>query len=274
MPNQLNFPDQLPDKLVLERPSRLASVDTKRFQTGIKQVVFGITERDVVEIWVYFPDGRIAGHITLPVHDPAIKLATAMDNTGAYEFLNIDFGDVVRRLGIEQGRYGLVVNIFRNEVGSEFREKLTVETISEDRTELRLVAARPTDNLMREIYEFTVPSVPKIIAQGLIDQTFGGSLDALPEEQLDSVKVLADVDIFINGTSARIDYADAEVAYDTMTNTVLERVYPLILNKMAADVQNLNIQEADLEKYMSQAVQEVVRDMRDRGEIDNRFEVT
>lgn len=274
MPNQLNFPDQLPQKLIIERPSRLARVDTKQFQTGVKQVVFGITERDVVELWAYFPDGRLAGHVTLPVYDQAIRLSTAMDNTGAYEFLNIDFGEVVRRMSLEQGRYGLVVNIFRNEVGSELGEKLTVETISEDRTEVRLVAARPTDNIMRELYEFTVPSVPKIVAQGLVDQTFGKSLDALPDEQLDSDKVLRDVDIFINGTSARIDYADAEFAYELMTTAVLDRAYPIVLNKMAADRQNLNIQEADLERYMSEAIQEVVRDMRDRGEIDNRFEVT
>lgn len=274
MPNQLNFPDQLPQKLIIERPSRLARVDTKQFQTGVKQVVFGITERDVVELWTYFPDGRLAGHVTLPVYDTAIRLSTAMDNTGAYEFLNIDFGEVVRRMSLEQGRYGLVVNIFRNEVGSELGEKLTVEAISEDRTEVRLVAARPTDNIMRELYEFTVPSVPKIVAQGLVDQTFGQSLDALPDEQLDSDKVLRDVDIFINGTSARLDYADAEFAYELMTTAVLDRAYPIVLNKMAADRQNLNIQEADLERYMSEAIQEVVRDMRDRGEIDNRFEVT
>lgn len=274
MPNQLNFPDQLPDKLVLERPSRLAQVDTKQFQTGVTQVVFGVTDRDVIEIWVYFPDGRVAGHITLPVYDSAIRLSTAIDNTGAYEFLNIDFGEVVRRISLEQGRYGLVVNIFRNEVGSEFGEKLTVETISEDRTELRLVAVRPTDNIMREIYEFTVPSVPKLLAQGLVDQTFGQSLDVLPDKRLDSNKVLQDVDIFITGTSARLDYANAEVAYEIMTTVVLDRAYPIVLNKMADDRQNLNIQEADLERYMSEAVQEVIRDMRTRGEIDNRFEVT
>lgn len=274
MPNQLNFPDKLPDKLILERPSRLASVDTRQFQTGIKPVLFGITERDVIEIWIYFPDGRIAGHITLPVYDPAIRLSTALDNTGAYEFLNIDFGDVIRRLALEQGRYGLVVNIFRNEVGSETGEKLTLEAISEDRTELRLTAARPTNSIMQEIYEFTVPSVPKLIAQGLIDQTFGQSLDALPEEQLDSDKVLLDADIFINDTSARLKYANAMVAYEIMTITVLDRAYPIVLNKMAEDRQTRNIKEIDLERYMSEAIQEVVRDMRDRGEIDNRFEVT
>lgn len=274
MPNQLNFPDQLPEKFILERPSRLASVDTKQFQTGINQVVFGITERDVVEIWVYFPDGRIAGHTTLSVYDPAIRLSTAIDNTGSYEFLNIDFGEIVRRLELEQGRYGLVANIFRNEVGSELEQKLIIETISEDRTELRLIAPRPTDTILRDIYEFVVPSVPKNIAQGLVDQIFGESLDARPEEQLDSTKILYDIDIFMNGTSARINYADAQQAYQTMIDSVLNNTYEVTLNNMFNDKQNLNIQEADLEKYISAAVQEVIRSMKDRGEIDNRFEVT
>ena len=52
MPNQLNYPDPLRSTFN-QRPDRLAKIDLELMQVGQKQVLFGITERDVVETWVY-----------------------------------------------------------------------------------------------------------------------------------------------------------------------------------------------------------------------------
>lgn len=274
MPNQLNFPDRLPVKIVNERPSRLAKTDTKLFEINKKQTVFGITEKDVVELWIYYPDGRIAGHVLLSPTDESLNLITGIDNTGAYEFLNIEMGEIVRRMQLEQGRYGLVANIFRNEIGSAQGEKLFIQTISEDRTELRLTVNRPSNELLHDIYEFIVPSVPKLIAQGLISQTFNETVDFVnPSDKLDSEKVIKDLDLITSNTSSRINYSDSRGSYDSIMKIVFERVHNLTLDYMDADKNNFNIQEIDLEKYISQATQEVIRQMVDRGEIDNRFEI-
>lgn len=275
MSNQLNFPDPLPQTLINERPSRFAHNDTKLFQTSdINQVVFGVTDRDVVEVWVYYPNGEIAAHTMLSVFDQSIKLSTVMDNTGAYEFINLDLGELSRRMNLEQGRYGLTVNIFRNEIGSEEGEKLYIGEISDDRTEIRLTSKNVGNGILRDIYEFVTPSVPKIIAQGLTDQLFGKNIDLIAGEQLNVDKITVDVDLLINNTSTRINYADANYAYGSMINTVLDRSYKIALENMASDVSNLNVQEADLEKYLSIAIQETIRQMRSAGEIDNRFEVS
>jgi hypothetical protein len=273
MPNQLNFPNNLPTTIVNERPSRLKDIERKFFESGTKQVIFGTNKSDVLEIWVYFADGRVAGHTTLPVTDSSVKLVTAVDNTGAYEFVNIELGELVRTLGLEQGRYALVVNVFRNEVGSSDGNKLYIDTISSDRTELRLIANSPTNLQLREMYEFAVPSVPRLEAQALTDQLFGENIDTNSEEQLTSDKVLVDVDLLIIDTSDRLTYAEATTEYALLTQRVIDMAYGKVLDNMSNDTQNLNIQNADLEKYISSAVQETIRLLRSRGEIDNRFEV-
>lgn len=273
MPNQLNFPDQIPVPYINERPERISQTDRSLSRVGTKQIVFGTTERDHAELWVYDTNGAIAGHINLFPTDDALSLTTLVDNTGAYEMLNIDMGKAVRLMTIESGRYGFVANFFRDEVGSEIGDKLYISDISDDRTELRLYPKRINDRILREIYEWVVPSVPKLEAQGLIDQTFARSVDFTDEEALNPNKVTADLDRIINGTSARIQYAQAERNYEDMVIKVIELAGNRALIKMANDTANRNIQEADLQNYIREATGEVIRELRDRGEIDPRFEV-
>jgi hypothetical protein len=273
MPNLLNFPDRLPDKLVEERPSRISKSETSEFQTGNKQILFGTTPWDVLEIWIYFPDGRIAGHTTLSVTDPAIKLSTSIDNSGAAEFLNVDFGDILRRLNIEQGRYGLVINIFRNEIGSAENKPLTIETISSDRTELRLSARIPDEKTLREIYEFVVPSVPKISAQGLIDQTFGVSLDVQENERISEKLVLMYLNEIFADTEQRITLSNSSSSYKKIIDYLLKEVRSAIIQKIVDDRYNRNIQERDLIIYLNFALDEAITRLKESGEIDNRFEV-
>jgi hypothetical protein len=273
MPNQLNFSDPIPSPYVAERPERLSKIDRNLSQVGNKQIVFGTTERDHAELWIYDSNGSIAGHVNLFPTDDALSLTTLVDNTGAYEMLNIDMGKAVRLMSIESGRYGFVANYFRDEVGSEIGDRLYVADISNDRTELRLYPKNINDRILREIYEWVVPSVPKLEAQGLIDQTFARSVDFTDSEALNPTKVTADLDRIINGTSARIQYARAELSYDEMVTKVIELAGNRALVKMANDTANRNIQEADLQNYIREASGEVIRELRDRGEIDPRFEV-
>lgn len=272
MPNQLNFPDELPSTLVNVRPERLDSTETNFFKIGTKQVIFGESSNDVVEVWVYFADGRVAGQITLNVLDPAIKISTVVDNTGAYEFVNLDFGNITRRLALEQGRYAIVLNIFRNEIGSSTGNKLYIDEISSDRTELRLVANVADNNLLRDIYEFITPSVPKIAAQGLVEQTFGKNIDVIESEKVTPDKVKDNLDLLIEDTSSRVNYSESNVSIDQIINTIVDRSYKATLDNMAADVQNKNIQAYDLELYIIAAVQKTILEMNQRNEIDNRFE--
>jgi hypothetical protein len=273
MPNQLNFPDPIPTPYIAERPERLSTVDRNISQVGTKQVVFGTTERDHAELWIYDSNGSIAGHINLFPTDDALSLTTLVDNTGAYEMLNIDMGKAVRLMSIESGRYGFVANYFRDEVGSEVGDRLYIADISNDRTELRLYPKNINDRILREIYEWVVPSVPKVEAQGLIDQTFAQSVDFSDADALNTNRITVELDQLINGTSSRIEYSGASLNYEQMISKVINLAGPRALGKMAADTANRNIQDADLQNYIREATGEVIRELRDSGELDPRFEV-
>lgn len=273
MPNQLNFPDKIPVPYIGERPERISKTDRNLSQVGSKQIVFGTTERDHAELWIYDTNGSIAGHVNLFATDDALSLTTLVDNTGAYEMLNIDMGKAVRLMSIESGRYGFVANYFRDEVGSEIGDHLYIADVSNDRTELRLYPKNINDRILREIYEWVVPSVPKIEAQGLIDQTFAHSVDFTDAESLNPTKVTADLDQIINGTSARIEYSRAELVYNAMVVKVVDLAGERALVKMANDQANRYIQDVDLQQYIRESTAEVIRELRDRGEIDPRFEV-
>lgn len=272
MPNQLNFPDPISsfDNI---RPSRLASIETNLFQVGIKQVIFGTNVNDRVEVWIYNSDGTIDGHITLNATDTALALNTVVDNTGAYEFLNLDMGDLIRKMGIEQGRYAFVANFFRDEVGSENGYKLYIETISDDRTELRLFPVQVDNPTLRDIYEWVVPSVPKLEAQALIDQTFGKSLNFSVNETLNSSNITDALVALIQDTLDRILHANAIEQYNNTLILILERTYTNLLENMAKDVNNLNVQEADLEFYLTKALSDTIRQLRDQNLIDARFNI-
>ena len=291
MPNQLNYPDPLRGTFY-QRPDRFSQADLELMQVGQQQVLFGITERDVVETWVYNPDGTIAGHVNFFPADTALSLVTLIDQTGPYELLNVDLVartapsdqltgpyellnvDLVaamQRMAIQPGRYAMVVNFFRDEVGSEAGYKLYISDISEDRTELQLYPVQISGDVIRDLYEFVVPSVPKTFANGLVDQFFGQSQDALFNERISWERFEGELNTQLNMTREKVAYAQREDSLRTIYEKIVERAYPLALDNMASDVRNLNIQQIELETYIMDAVDEVIRSMVSAGEVDPHF---
>lgn len=273
MPNQLNFPDRIASPYVGVRPERISNIDRNLIYPDTKQVVFGISDRDHAEIWVYDTNGSIAGHTNLFSTDDGLSLTTLVDNTGAYEMLNVDMNTTFKIMNIEAGRYGLSINFFRNEVGSELGNKLFISEISNDRTELRLVLKNTSEADIRELYEWVVPSVPKLEAQGLLDQLFGKSEDNDEINKMTPAKVLVDLNQLVEDTSDRLYTSFTQNQYSAMINSMMEQVHELTLEKMADDITNTNVQNYDIEVYLQQAIHEVITEMIDKGQIDPRFEV-
>jgi hypothetical protein len=266
MPNKLNYASEI-GKVTYQRPSRVTDVDLNLFADGHRQILFGTTNNDVVEIWVYNPDGSFAGHLNLGPTDEALALVTLVDNTGPYEVLNIDMKQVAQTLGIQPGRYAFVANLFRDEVGSETGHKLYISDISDDRTILTLTPVEQSSELARQMYEFVVPSVPKLFANGLIDEMFGRSLDFRSDEIITIEGILAQMPDVLG----KLQYAGVYGIFASLLQTILNRVYIGVIDLMAADVMNLNIQQAELEQYVEKAMDLVIYDMTQRGEVDPRL---
>jgi hypothetical protein len=273
MPNQANFPDPLNGTL-FQRPDRIAKKDIVLLNPDYQQILFGTTANDVVELYIYNPDGSFAGTYIIPVNDTALTLTTLVDNTGTYELLNVDMHEMANRIGVGPGRYAMVLNFFRNEVGSASTYKLYISQISDDRTELQLTPAQVTVQTLKDMYEWVTPSVPRIAANAILDQIFGGSINS--GSLVDTVtpdKVQAVLETDIPGSTARITYAGAQSAYNALVNTVVSQSLQMALNLLAADSGNFYIQQGDLNGYIVGAIQQTISLLTQQNLIDPRFDV-
>lgn len=272
MPNQINYPEKL-SSTRFQRPSRIEKADVNLLNSGEQQILFGTSDKDIVEIWVYNPDGTFAGHAIILPSDTALSLTTLIDQSGPQELLNVDLRDVSNRMSLAPGRYSFVLNFFRDEVGSEIGNRLYILEISNDRTELRLTPVQENEIIKTELYEFVTPSVPRRFAQGLIDQTFGKSLDVLDSEKISNDKIMLALNALHTNTSNQVDYANVKNAYDLMILKLIERAYVKALDYMALDSNNFAIQEVEFMNYIEKAINDVIYDMKQAGEIDLRFSI-
>jgi len=102
MPNQLNYPERLVSTHS-QRPDRLSKLDLDLMQVTTKQILFGVTARDVVETWIYHGDGTIAGHLNIFPTDPDLSLVTFIDQGGAQELSNVNMVAALNRMNIQPG---------------------------------------------------------------------------------------------------------------------------------------------------------------------------
>jgi hypothetical protein len=271
MANQLNFSEELTG--FSQRPSRLTKSDLDLAQAGTKQIVFGTTNRDVVELWMYNPDGSIAGHLNISPMDTAVSLTTLVDNTGPVESLNVDLVAVAQKLALDPGRYSMVMNFFRDEVGSETTYKFYISDISPDRLHVQLTPVMISEAVQKDIYEFIEPSVPRVFSKALLDEIFGKAITSVPSNQLlfslDSL-----LETLSGGIHEKLRYANIDTLLEKTIKILLDRTYIVALNNLIADAKNLNVQRVELEEYVFQALSSVLYSMISTGEIDSRFKVS
>ena len=295
MPNQVNYPDTIPVPYINYRPERLSEEDRNLVQNRIDQIVFGTSPRDHVELWVYDSNGGIAGHTNVPITDASMSLSTVVSDTGAYELLNIDMGAAIRTMVVESGRYGFTANFFRDEVGSEYIDdtkpsdgygkRLYIADISDDRTELRLSPKDVSDALLTEIYEWVMPSVPRLYAQALIDQTFGRSLPTGDElevpldQRLTSNKVMVELDSIMNidpSVHERVLNSNSQLEYDAMMADMISLIGLRsieLMNDAQSPATDVNIQQAQLYSFIEQATIDIINQYKTMKLIDPRFNV-
>jgi len=272
MPNQLNYAQPI-ESTEFQRPNRVTTLDENLLHPVKQQILFGTNDRDVVEIWMYNPDGTFASHLNLGYSDSALSIATIITQNGPTEVVNIDLKDVGNRMQIQPGRYSMVGNFFRDEIGSEKGYKLYISEISPDRTELRLTTIDKTAEAINDIFSFTSPSVPKLYAKGLLDQAFGKAILADKTQQISGDTIVSFLDIRIPGTVNRINAANLQMVYLAMIDKVLTQTYLDALNNMALDVMNREVQYIELEQYVEKAVNGVIYRLTQSGEIDPRFDL-
>lgn len=266
MANQLNYSTPIVSTLNV-RPDRLASSDTELVQLGTKPSWFGTSDKDFVEIWVYDTNGVIVNQLTLFVPDAVLQTTTVVDNTGSYEYVTIDMGECIRRMVLDQGRYVIAINFFQCEIGNPAEHTLYIDSISPDRTEIKL---KLIDNASsKDLFEWIVPSVSKLEAKGLMDLVFGKTEDT--SSVITSQKINSETDPNI---VLRINNIKELNDYNVAVDSLLERTYTRALELMAQDTDNRNIQDIDFDRYIKMAAAEYVVEYTNSNIFDPRLKIT
>lgn len=270
MPHQVNYPDNL--LIPQARPQRLSDFDARLLILGYKQVLFGQTEDDLVEVYFYDSDNNIDTHINLYAPNDSLTISTLVDPVGnTKQVVNVDLPKIAELTNIIPGRYTMVLNFFRDEVGSERGNHLYITDISSTRTEVKLVPFNETPEIFREMYEFIVPSVTKLYAQALIDEIYGKSLDALANESVSFEGLLPTLSKITSGIGARIAYSGTTQNFKNFVEDVITLAHKRTLDILQTG--DRNVQQDELRTYISQAVVSAVLEIKNKGFLDPKIEL-
>jgi hypothetical protein len=126
---------------------------------------------------------------------------------------------------------------------------------------------------MKEIYEFIVPAVPRIISQGLVDQLFSHSTDFILDESIQSTDVNSELSTSYKTTSDRIGYAGLTDIFSQFVDLSMKYIREKILEEISKTPQDFRIQQDELNSYILLGIEKALIQMTQMGLLDNRMEL-
>lgn len=192
MSNQSNYVEQIVAEPRAYTVSRIAvGPDDSEVLLGRQPGEFGFDADDNVEMHFYDSSARLVGSVVVPVSSGIISSRTIITpNSPKEEKVVIDMTRVQKELGllVTPGIYTVTLNFFSDEVGSFTGRKLTIDEVSLSRTELRLkFDGEPSFAEQNQLFEFSQPSIPRVLAEGLMETTIGLSNNEQKQQFIDAV---------------------------------------------------------------------------------------
>jgi hypothetical protein len=225
MPNQLNFEQEINLNNIRFTVSRVAQIPEDNLLFSVEPADFGFYTNDNVEIHFYskFTDELIYSQ-RVAITDNILAIKTIEYTDEKYRnYITFDFNKFIELypLAIGPGEYKIVLNIFSDEIGGYENRKMTIDAISDSRTEVNLrFTDAPTEKDIEELNYFISPSIGKPFVDGVLqnilikaaqnsDETIGVTIDRVIREltvigeefdlnRTDNLGRLTDVKIFID----------------------------------------------------------------------------
>lgn len=178
MSNQANYVQAIPSDPKAFSVSRIAESENDiDIIQGRIPGQFGFGSDDNIEMHFYDTADRLVGSVIIPISTGIISSRTILLPDGTTdEKVVIDMTRVQKELGllVPPGTYSVTLNLFANEIGSYTNPKMIIEEVSPSRTEVRLgFTTTFTQTEQSELFEFVQPSVPRVIAAGLVAGVVG-----------------------------------------------------------------------------------------------------
>lgn len=194
MPKQPNYVQLIPTKPQSFSISRIAeSQNDSDILEGQLPAEFGFDQDDNLELHFYDSQNNLVNTTIVKLNTGIISIRSLLSPDGTRdEKLVIDMTRVQTELGLflTPGTYNLVINLFSDEIGSYANKKLSIEEISDSRTELRLgfnVAFTETEQ--RELFEFVEPGLPRVLAGGAMSALMGlNEGDVISNQQFEPIQ--------------------------------------------------------------------------------------
>jgi hypothetical protein len=268
MANQLNFITQINNSSD-ERIHRLSTKDYDLVVRGEVMKLFGTSPKDNLEVWFYFPDGSFASTVKIPITDNSIMLSTMYDVSGYFEYINVNLETVIEYAKLAPGRYSVTIYFFSDEIGSRGHQKLLVKEISPSRTELKLSPVNQNNETATEIFEFVVPSVPRVYAEGIIDEISGQNSDLVKGEAVTITDITQKLD---QATLQRISNCGGQASFVDLYNHVMSSMFSASLDKISTS-NDPKVQMLELQAYMSSSLSDTIINFKNSRQIDPRFKL-
>lgn len=271
MANQINFGTQI-ENTPEERPSRLDPADYNLVVQGEWMKVFGTNIKDNIEVWFYYPDGTFASTVRIPITDSSVMLSTMYDVSGYFEYINVNLETVAEYAKLSPGRYSVIIYFFMDEVGSRGKQKLYIKDISPSRTELRLSPLKQDIETATEIFEFVVPSVPRVFANGIVDEVFGNNLDVVSGEQITVSEIRTGISELDSTIDSKLNYISGSYSLDNLLLHIINSTYSGSLDYLKYSTDPA-VQLVELQNFISSSIQDTIRQYELTNNIDPRFKL-
>ncbi len=270
MPNHNNFPDPILSD-IQNRPLRVSQNDERLLNIGTMTVLFGTTDNDVVEVYLYDSNNSISSHLNFYANDSSLTLESQINSNNIVQLLDLNLPVMASAMNVQPGRYDIVLNFFRNEVGSEEGDQLYISEISPSRTELRLKPVDITDTIFEQLNRFVIPTVPVLDANGLIDQVLGNTSDQTENESIAWSNVRSEL-----GLDNRLQYSNTENEVNNFFSTLLSLVNNIALDNLANGIStngNTEVEDTELRTYIFDALDKSISALQTQGLLDNRIQL-
>jgi len=234
----------------------------------------------------YDAANNLVGSVVVPVSTGIVSGKTILLTDGTVdEKILIDMTRVQQELGliVPPGNYTVSINFLSNEIGDYTNPKMIIEEVSPSRTELRLGFVNTvTQTEQSELYEFVQPSVPRVIAAGLVADTLGVNQQGTGIEIDEELAALLDtsrteIQKFINSVLFEIEQvnpsiiaqlADLQPEAPDYLNLTIEYLVGSIYDEMVSLLsltkntkQFDRLQEDELTVLVTQAIDNVLKDV-------------